>query len=390
MILVRALFFLISACGLAWSQLDTSDMPRSICGWPSLHTTGKFPEWNTRLAQYLLGYALNDSTYVADGVFTEKTTADIEDFQKMVGLPVNGYLNIDTWPSLTAVATPLTYPSSSGIPVMALQDVLTANGYNVAVSGIYDDATVNALARFQSDRGAMETSGLSVDDQTWHLLTTQCNISMPGYYWFDAGWPQGAMSLSTLQCLREADFVYTTMECWREKDNGTFVEDCVGNIANAWAAGFDTVDVYMYPNRFSDPTYQAQTLLSELATRGVQYGAVMLDVEGDNWYEFTIEANQEFMLALRKVFDDAGVQMVMYASSNWVGYFGESFTAFKDLPLVYAHYDNVPSFYDYDYQPYGGWEKASGKQFWDGVDDEILCGIPLDWDWSQSPFWEDR
>ncbi|CAE7662910.1 unnamed protein product, partial [Symbiodinium microadriaticum] len=355
-------------------------MPRSVCGWPSLHTTGKFPEWNTRLAQYLLGYALDDSAYVADGVFTDKTTADIEKFQSMAGLPVNGYLNIDTWPSLTAVSSPLTYPSSSGTPVMALQDALSANGYEVAISGEYGDDTVEALARFQSDRGATVTSGMTVDDQTWHLLTTQCNVSMPGYYWFDAGWPQGQMSLTTFECLSSAGFVYATIECWREKDNGTFVDDCVDNVANAWAAGFGAVDVYMYPYRFADPTQQAQSLLSELGSRGVKYGAVMLDVEGDNWFNFTYEENQEFMLDLRKVFDDAGVLMVMYASSSWVSYFGDSFEAFKDTPLIYAHYDNVPSFYDYDYNPYGGWEKASGKQFWDGVDDEILCGIPLDWD----------
>lgn len=36
---------------------------------------------------------------------------------------------------------------------------------------------------------------------------------------------------------------------------------------------------------------------------------------------------------------------------------------------------------------YGGWAAAAGKQFWDGVDPEVLCGVPMDWDWSPAPFW---
>jgi peptidoglycan hydrolase-like protein with peptidoglycan-binding domain len=387
--MMYSIVFLLG-CIHAQGQLDLSDMPRSLCGWPSLHTTGKFPEWNTRIAQYLLGFALNASTIVADGIFTSQTTADIESFQAQEGLVVNGYLNIDTWPSLIALASPLTYPSSSGIPITAVQDALCANGYNVPVSGIYDSTTADALSKFQNDRGASVVSGEVVDDQTWHLLTTQCNISQPGHYWFDAGWPQGAMSLSTMQCLHDTGFEYTTIECWREKDNGSFVDDCVGNIANAWAAGFVAVDVYMYPYRFTDPSEQAKSLLSELSSREVKYGAVMIDVEGDNWNSFTTTANQEFMLALREVFDEAGVSLLMYAGDAWNSYFGENFTAFSDVPLVYAHYDNIPSFYDYDFAPYGGWTKAAAKQFWDGVDDEIVCGIALDWDWSPVPFWEDR
>lgn len=65
-----------SLVGGAEAGLDLSDMPRSICGWPSLHEGGKFPEWNTRMAQYLLGYALEESIE-ADGEFTSETTDEI-------------------------------------------------------------------------------------------------------------------------------------------------------------------------------------------------------------------------------------------------------------------------------------------------------------------------
>lgn len=380
-------FVVFVSCGVLMSgaQLDMSDMPRSICGWPSLHTGGRFPEWNTRLAQYLLAFALNDTDYVIDGVFTDQTTQDIESFQSLAGLEVDGYLNIDTWPSLTATVTPLTI-GSTGLPVMALQDTLTANGFPVAISGDFDAATQTALAQFQSDRGASLTSGEEVDAQTWHLLTTMCNVTIPGHYWVDIGWPQGSVSQETYECLGDAGFEYAVVECWREKDGGTFWEECVSNIANAWAAGWSAVDVYMYPERFADPTSQVNQLLGNLTTFNVKYKNVMIDVEGDDWFSFTADENKDFMRALRNAFDTAGVPLTMYAGPQWVDYFGDGFNDFSDVPLIYAHYDNVPSFYDF-YAPYGGWEAPAGKQFWDGVDGEVICGLSVDWDWSSSPFW---
>jgi hypothetical protein len=48
----------------------------------------------------------------------------------------------------------------------------------------------------------------------------------------------------------------------------------------------------------------------------------------------------------------------------------------------------VPSLYDFAPASYGGWKRASGKQFWDGQAGERLCGTgALDWDWSPEPFW---
>ena len=100
------------------------------------------------------------------------------------------------------------------------------------------------------------------------------------------------------------------------------------------------------------------------------------------------------MLALRSGLEAAplppeseGWQLIVYSGRNWPTYFGDDFSDFSASPLVYAHYDNVPSTYDFDFAPYGGWAAAAGKQFWDGIDPEILCEVPMDWDWSPAPFW---
>lgn len=201
------------------------------------------------------------------------------------------------------------------------------------------------------------------------------------------GWPQDKISLETFQCLLDTGFKYTTIECWREKDMGSFWYECVSNIENAWQVGFEAVDVYMYPERFSSAQQQAEQLLANLTMYNVKYNAIMLDVEGDDWNSFTQLENQQYMQTLRSTIESHGKKVFVYSSSVWNTYFGTNFTAFSDTPLVYAHYDNVPSFYDYDFAPYGGWEVASGKQFWDGVEGEVVCGISLDWDWSPTPFW---
>jgi peptidoglycan hydrolase-like protein with peptidoglycan-binding domain len=389
-----AIFFAtcVAASKGALKGLDTSDMPRSICGWPSLHTTGRFPPYTTRLAQRLLGFALNQSEadVVVDGVFTDVTTQQINDFQAAVGLEINGYLNIDTWPSLVATVSPL-YAGATGVPVQALQDVLNASGFFVPITGVYDSVTAAALSSFQTQRGASITDGSVTDDQTWHLLTTQCNSSSTGgAFWFDAGWPQGAISTETFACLRNSSFEYAVVQCWREGSNGSLAADCVSNVANAWEAGFGAVDVYMYPYRARSPVDQARELLANLTEQGVRYGAVMIDLEGDDWNAYSHEQNQLYLLSLRKVFAEAGVPVTIYCGTQWNTYFGTNFTAFSDVPLIYAHYENVPSFYDYYYDAFGGWSEPSGKQFWDGVAPEIVCGLGLDWDWSPFPFWTKR
>ena len=187
----------------------------------------------------------------------------------------------------------------------------------------------------------------------------------------------------------DTGFVYGTFECWRNiNGTGLFWTECVSNVANAWEAGFEYVDIYMFPHRYAEPTTQVIELLNNLTIYNVTYGAVMIDIEGDDWIDFTQEENRQFMLELRSVFDSENISMTIYTGATWDRNFGDNFTDFSDLPLIYAHYDNIPSFYDYNYSPYGGWEVASGKQFWDAVDDEIVCDISLDWDWSPISFWK--
>ena len=146
----------------------------------------------------------------------------------------------------------------------------------------------------------------------------------------------------------------------------------------------------MFPNRQHDPAEQARSLLGNLSAYNVKFNRIMLDIEGSSWNNYSITENEQFMASLRDTFDMYVVTrdvLMVYTGPLWATYFGPNFTMFNDTPLVYAHYDNIPSFYDYFYAPYGGWTTPSGKQFFDGQYPEIVCNFSVDWDWSPSPFW---
>lgn len=406
--------FLLSLCNfsaapyptLEESPLLLSSPLRQLCGWPSVHTGGLFGNATVRLAQRLLGHALGEPHTRVDGVFSAATTQSIERFQTASGLNGSagvtlGYLNAGTWPLLVedAAHTPL---SRSPQLVLAAQDALTANGFPTPLSGTLDLRTQQMLAKLRQERGPAHLSpphpAGTVDAGTWHLLATGCNASrVTGGFWFDAGWPQGNMSQDVLSCLHSRGMEFATFECWVEQSHataeahahsGSFWPGCVGNIARAHAAGFDQVGVYMFPGRHGDPTAQARWLLGNLSAHRVGFHSVMLDVEGNDWLQYNAAANVAFMLAMKRVFDSVSVKVLMYAGREWPAYFGQNFTAFSDVPLIYAHYDLVPSFYDFPRNGYGGWKTPAGKQFWDGQQGEKICGTgPLDWDWSSEPFW---
>jgi peptidoglycan hydrolase-like protein with peptidoglycan-binding domain len=342
------------------------------------------------VAQSLVGAALGIEI-TPTGNFDANLTDYVKKFQAMVGLQEDGWIGPETWQMLANRTTPVTQggPAQS---VLAVQASLAINGFPAPQTGVYDNATAAAVLRFAQSRTAVpETNGGTiVSEHLLHLLVTSCNGT--GYFWFDFGWPQGSQSVETFQCLVSQGFRFGTFECWvegpgTEFPNGSFWAPCVQNIANAWAAGLESVGVYMFPQRTGDAAAQATMLMGNLSLYSVAYSAVMLDIEGAKWNSYSHEDNRNFISALRETFNAAGVKVTVYCGREWPDYFGADFRNFSDVPLIYAHYDNIPSFYDF-YPSYGGWTRPAGKQFWDGSQGESVCNTgALDWDWSPTRFW---
>ena len=159
----------------------------------------------------------------------------------------------------------------TGILVQALQDSLTFNGFQINVTGYFDENTAKQLESFKSSR-SLNTSSPVVDFETWHLLTSGCNSSKNAAFWIDVGWPQGSVTNEQLQCLRNVGFSFVTFECWLEEKGGIFWEPCISNIFRAQAAGF-SVGVYMFPWRAADASVQVSQLLGNLSVCSQTYSS---------------------------------------------------------------------------------------------------------------------
>jgi len=118
-----------------------------------------------QVAQYLLnarGYQLN-----ANGVFTADTTAAVQDWQARNGIPVDvdATLTPQTWETLV----PRLDGDSTGLPVTAVQFILGLKGYDVAKTGVYDQATEQAVKQIQLLHGIAPDGEVSVE--TWCVIT---------------------------------------------------------------------------------------------------------------------------------------------------------------------------------------------------------------------------
>ena len=375
-------------CTLLLVLLAVADRgPSQQCGWPYMAVGAPdFGPTTVEIAQHLLGASLGVNIS-ATGKYDAAMAANVRLFQEANKLSTDGVLGPETWSALATRTTPIR-AGSPAQAVLAVQTALTFNGFAVPWTGAFDAATQSALALFESSRGEPQHN-LSVSEHTLHLLVTGCNGT--GVFWFDFGWPQGSAPIETFSCLREHGFRFGTFECWIEGPgseyvNGLFWPQCVQNVANAWAAGLESVGVYMFPQRIGDPVVQAQELMGNLSANSVVYSAVMLDIEGSKWSDYSHAENRVFIASLRETFNAAGVNVTVYCGREWPDFFGSTYEAFSDVPVIYAHYDNIPSYYDY-YPSYGGWSKPAGKQFWDGANGESVCGVEMDWDWSATRFW---
>lgn len=95
------------------------------------------------------------------------------------------------------------------------------------------------------------------------------------------------------------------------------------------------------------------------------------DIEGD--WGGNITANRQLLLGLINQANIMSVTWGIYTSKlQWTSIMADT-ADFGAPALWYAHYDNDPSFGDFE--PFGGWSKPSIKQF---QGDATVCGASVD------------
>jgi hypothetical protein len=108
-----------------------------------------------------------------------------------------------------------------------------------------------------------------------------------------------------------------------------------------------------------------------LQQQGAHFGMLWFDVEGD-WGSDTA-ANIQFLLGLINQANVMSISWGIYTSRSQWGPITGNTAEFGEPALWYAHYDNDPSFSDFE--PFGGWQKPSIKQF---EGDATVCGVGID------------
>lgn len=112
-------------------------------------------------------------------------------------------------------------------------------------------------------------------------------------------------------------------------------------------------------------------------------GTIWLDIEtnpssGCSWSQGTFDTNCQFIKILVDELKNAGRSVGIYASHYmWLQILGavDRCNIFTDLPIWYAHYDNVKSFADWEANKFGGWTKPTLKQY---AGDAVVCGFKVD------------
>lgn len=230
-------------------------------------------------------------------------------------------------------------------------------------------------------------------------------------------------------CLKSQGLDFAIPRAWCSY--GGLDGNAAGNIANARAAGFQYVDVYMFPCRSQDAAGQVSQLLGGLgmgpkavqvtdleeSAKGMSagvysepkprsfttksndfaqwrkdngvndsalnadFGMVWIDVEvnpssGCGWDQYSADSNCDYLMQLIGAVQNSGRQVGVYTSIyEWSTVMGSqgACTQAGSVPLWYAHYDSWASFGDYS--QIGGWASPNMKQY---IGDTTICGVGVD------------
>ncbi|XP_065183148.1 probable GH family 25 lysozyme 2 [Sycon ciliatum] len=180
----------------------------------------------------------------------------------------------------------------------------------------------------------------------------------------DVSQPTG---LTAFKCLKQSGHKFAIVRAY--ESIGAPDSHAPATISNAWGADFSHVDVYLFPcYRCGNPAAQVQSMVSHLS--GSRYGMIWLDVEG-SWSSSKTD-NQNFFTELAAAARKEKSTGVYTSQYQWSSIMGD-WDGGSHLPLWYAHYDNNPSFSDFE--KFGGWDRPNVKQY---EGDKFECGAGVD------------
>ena len=187
-----------------------------------------------------------------------------------------------------------------------------------------------------------------------------------------------ALSTTSAQCLHNNGWSMVSMRAYRS--SGSVDTNTCTTLKNAKSAGIPQRDAYLFPCPTCSKS--AATQVSETISHlqgcgtGVWNGKLWLDIEGSNYWTGSTSSNRSWYQSLVTACKShAGVTCGVYSSYyQWQSIFGSTTYCYGyDMPMWYAHYDNVANFSDY--KEYGCWAHPYAKQYAGNVS---LCSAYVD------------
>mmetsp|Transcript_11935 Transcript_11935/g.14442 ORF Transcript_11935/g.14442 Transcript_11935/m.14442 type:complete len:338 (+) Transcript_11935:27-1040(+) len=175
------------------------------------------------------------------------------------------------------------------------------------------------------------------------------------------------VSTSTASCLKSDGVSLIIPRAFHS--TGTVDTSSCSTLKNAKTEGIAYRDVYMFPcpTCSSSAKSQLSTMTSYLVTNcnSSWSGRVWLDIEGSEYWLGSSSSNQAWYQSLVDACTSSGYSCGVYGSKyQWEDLFGTSTYSYgSELPLWYAHYDDVASFSDYSTYSFGGWSSPTMKQY---------------------------
>jgi hypothetical protein len=194
-----------------------------------------------------------------------------------------------------------------------------------------------------------------------------------------------ALSSSTASCFASNGVSYIVARGYRS--SGQVDTACCGSLNAAASASIPTRDAYIFPcpTCSKSALTQVQEMYNALKSGCSWSGKIWLDIEGSQYWSGSYSTNQAFYSSLVDACKSTvGPSKcgVYSGASQWSALFGSlSFSYGADLPLWYAHYDNLKSFSDFS--TFGGWSSPVAKQY---QGDVSLCSFGVDMDWAPYGF----
>ena len=200
-------------------------------------------------------------------------------------------------------------------------------------------------------------------------------------YGFDHSVYQGAVSVSSYQCLKNNGKQFAILQA--QQSNGSINQYAYTQYTNAKAAGIQYIDWYIFPTINQSASGQVTNTINYLKNNGLlNTNMIWIDVESSDLFYSSCSSNVNF---LHEIFNTARSLYNGCGNNNCIGMYTSASqwnpiccgdTSFSQYQLWWPRYDGSAS--SANWSAFGGWSWFNIKQYQGTTS---ICSTEIDYDY---------